>query len=320
METAMKMEWVEITPKWAAALLKRNREDQRFLRKARVARLGMDLREDRWLPTHQAVGIDDEGWVVDGQHRLNAIVKTGKPMWTWICYDVPASSFPAIDIGLARSFRDLIHEQHGAVAAVVSGLTRRVIAWENGNYVGRYSGYSETNEVYRGVTNPELIERYQEAKEELIRSAERGREVSTARLGGGAAIAAMAYWLFTHIPMRDDDDEPMMDDSGQPIIDMMARTQADEFFDKLVTGENLTAGSPILVLRNRLIKLAGPNSVSRGTAVREGTPRGRKEKIWHYEVLALYIRAWNFYRAGLKIGQLQVSRNGLSNDTFPQPR
>lgn len=71
------------------------------------------------------------------------------------------------------------------------------------------------------------------------------------------------------------------------------------FFHSLRTGANLTVGNPILVLRNRLI-----------------AEKGQKAVLPHYEIVALVIKAWNFYRRGRKTNHLKWYHG--RGEKFPQ--
>ena len=62
-----------------------------------------------WCPdTGETIKISDDGEVVDGQHRLTALIASGKPVTMWVARGVPAEAFQFIDQGKARDLSDLL--------------------------------------------------------------------------------------------------------------------------------------------------------------------------------------------------------------------
>lgn len=70
------VEIVKITPELAEAMLGKNHSNRR-LRKQAVLMYAKDMKEGRWELTHQGIAFDKNGDLVDGQHRLKAIVDSG---------------------------------------------------------------------------------------------------------------------------------------------------------------------------------------------------------------------------------------------------
>lgn len=81
---------------------------QRAISPQRVRSYETEIRQKRWAltPTH-CIGIADDGFIVDGRHRLSAVAALGKtnkqvvPMW--VCRGVDPNIFSVIDRGLART-------------------------------------------------------------------------------------------------------------------------------------------------------------------------------------------------------------------------
>lgn len=88
---------------------------------------------------------------------------------------------------------------------------------------------------------------------------------------------------------------------------LLSRIDADfaqSFFDQFVSGANMSETSPVFALRERLRK-------------------AREERIMPPEQLALFVRAWNFWRKDETISSpryLIVSRGELTNANFPIPK
>lgn len=66
----------EISPEQAAKWLERN-DNNRNVNVAKVKKMAKDMREGHWDTTHQGIAIASDGTLVDGQHRLLAIVESG---------------------------------------------------------------------------------------------------------------------------------------------------------------------------------------------------------------------------------------------------
>ena len=78
--------------------------------------------------------------------------------------------------------------------------------------------------------------------------------------------------------------------------------QADAFLESLNTGQNLEAGNPILLLRERFIQ-------NKGTIA----------KLHTNYLFALTIKAWNAYHAGTQIKNLRLRTDGPNPEPFPTP-
>jgi hypothetical protein len=63
-----------ITPEWAENILKNHNPKNRIVNDAFVARLARDIKAGAFVTTHQGIAFDTDGNLLDGQHRLAAIV------------------------------------------------------------------------------------------------------------------------------------------------------------------------------------------------------------------------------------------------------
>jgi len=98
---------VEVTPEIAKVWLSANSEN-RAIRKSHVTSLARDISEDRWKFTHQGVAFSETGRLIDGQHRLTAIIKANKPAMLTVFLGISDNMFGALDRGATRSIRDEI--------------------------------------------------------------------------------------------------------------------------------------------------------------------------------------------------------------------
>lgn len=116
-------ELVLITPQLAAEWLGMNVEINRSVRNAKVASIARDIKNGAWRITHQAIAFDWEGKLIDGQHRLRAIVKSEIPTKVWVFRGLDPHCFTVIDSGCARTASDAL-KKHGIknTTAVAAGV------------------------------------------------------------------------------------------------------------------------------------------------------------------------------------------------------
>ncbi len=92
-----------ITPEMAEKYLEHN-SDNRKMRQATIATYADDMKNGRWEMTHQGIAFNTAGELVDGQHRLAAIVLSGVPIRMVITKNV--TSKLNMDNHMKRSLTD----------------------------------------------------------------------------------------------------------------------------------------------------------------------------------------------------------------------
>ena len=93
----------EIQPRDAQKLLD-GRANNRPLSQAQVDRLARDMRVGAWRLTGVPIILNDKGQLIDGQHRLAAVVAADVPVTMTICYGVTDPDAPkSIDTGRIRT-------------------------------------------------------------------------------------------------------------------------------------------------------------------------------------------------------------------------
>lgn len=92
-----------ITPEQAAGYLLRNSPVQRKLSIAAVRYLAAQIVRGEWVLTHQGIAFDEDGYIIDGQHRLAAIAMAERPVEMMVSRGMPSSTFRAIDHGVGRT-------------------------------------------------------------------------------------------------------------------------------------------------------------------------------------------------------------------------
>lgn len=133
MKPTLTMDLVLVTPQMAEEWLEKNTKN-RTLNQTRVCTIAEDISRGSFLTTHQGVAFGVDGALLDGQHRLAAIVKAQAPVWLFVARDVPDGSMPVIDSGRSRSLGDRASLTEGwANGSRVMAVARLLAQVEAGN-------------------------------------------------------------------------------------------------------------------------------------------------------------------------------------------
>ena len=103
----MRSEIMTVTPEMAQRWLDNCNIGNRTLRSGWVNYLTDEIKSGNWQVTHQGIAIDNCGRLLDGQHRLSAIVNSGISINILVSISVPTDAFKAMDNGVKRNMSDL---------------------------------------------------------------------------------------------------------------------------------------------------------------------------------------------------------------------
>lgn len=95
-----------ITPAMASNWLDNANVRNRAVAQALVERYARDMRSGCWRLTHQGIAFGPNGVLLDGQHRLWAIVYADMPVEMHVWFNVSPESLMVIDGGRGRSLSD----------------------------------------------------------------------------------------------------------------------------------------------------------------------------------------------------------------------
>lgn len=141
------VEW--ITPSVADNMLKSNHKN-RPMRPSHVEFLVALLRRGEWLLNGDAIRFDWNGVLIDGQHRLMAISKSGIAVQSWVMRGLDPDSFKTIDTGSKRSGADMFSVE-GEKNPKILASGARIIANLNFVYSTNVIGWKK-----EGFSNTEL--------------------------------------------------------------------------------------------------------------------------------------------------------------------
>jgi len=102
----IKTEIVIITPEMARNCLQRNKISNRNISQSRVNAMISDIKSGKWLLTHQGISFDNDGNLLDGQHRLAACYQSGISIQTLVTKGMTAQDCVAIDNVRPRTITD----------------------------------------------------------------------------------------------------------------------------------------------------------------------------------------------------------------------
>lgn len=113
----MKTSIEKITPEGAKQMLMLN-IGNRKLRKSHVAKLASSISRGDWLVTHQGIALAPDGRILDGQHRLAAIVAANVPASMMVARDCDPHTFVVLDQGAKRTYGDAISRRGTEVSVL----------------------------------------------------------------------------------------------------------------------------------------------------------------------------------------------------------
>lgn len=211
-----------ITPEKAREFLSKNINNRNL--NGSTVRYYQDMIErNRWQVNGESIKISESGFLLDGQHRLEAICKAGIPVKMFVVYGVDDDSFMTIDAGKPRRYTDYLK---------VSGKTGDLPAISAASRIAMGFDSSGTYNIIKRVSPDTLL---------WFIDKHPGLTAAVENIGGrtnnlcSRSIASALKYIFS-------------------IVDDVA---AECFFDSLISGANLEEGSPILALRNRLTTSRG---------------------------------------------------------------
>jgi len=108
----MKIQKITITPSYAHQMLRLNTSN-RPVRRGHVNFLASEMANARWQETAETISVAEDGTVVDGQHRLLAIIESGVTLDMWVASGVPMSAQNVVDMRAPRTVADQMHLRDG---------------------------------------------------------------------------------------------------------------------------------------------------------------------------------------------------------------
>lgn len=182
----VKYETRNITPALAEKWLAKNLSN-RNVRDAQVAVLARDIRDGHWRQTGEAIKFDWDGRLIDGQHRLHAVIAAQKAVRMLVVTGLDPASQKVLDTGAKRTAGDALRMSGERSNPNVIAAAARIV-------MGVRSGaISTTGSKMPHVTHSEVLDFYEGREEDLAAAAISATRVSKVTGASPSTVAAFAY-------------------------------------------------------------------------------------------------------------------------------
>ena len=131
----MNIQLISVTPEIATRWLATNTTQNRRLSQNTVRRYAADMIREKWQITGETIKFDTSGRLIDGQHRLSAVVAARKTVLMAVANNIDPDAIAVIDTGKSRSAGDALHIAGlGENSTNIAALARKVIAFDAGQH------------------------------------------------------------------------------------------------------------------------------------------------------------------------------------------
>lgn len=227
-------EQVSMTPEMAEWLLLNANEGNRKLRESRVQEFVQIIKSGQWKMTSQGISIGRSGRLLNGQHRLHAIVVSGQPMPLYVTFGDSDDAFLVFDTHGVRTASDALAVMGYSHTNVLAAMARIVMAGESGH------------RAVPKMTNAEVAAIVQ-SRDDWHIGISRGEQLyKKVRSGSHSAMSAAAYLIQKH--------------TKHP-------AKFNQFWNALVTGEGVPPKSVVLPLRDMMLARSYPKTSGGGVAM-----------------------------------------------------
>jgi hypothetical protein len=268
----MRVETVDVTPEQARAWLDAASEQirQRHPTANRVSAYAHAMERGQWRVTHQAIAIADDGVLIDGQHRLLAVIRSHMPAVRMsVAFDVPRDTFDTIDSGLTRSTASVLHIGGIADANVTAAAARLTLVY--GEIAG--SRRLPSAEVRQLFTTRDVIDFVTGERGEIMRQVIPKARAIAAALGRNG----MRSWMTSGLTLI------LESQPGDGLF--------DDFVERFESGAGLSVGAPLLTLRRWLLSESGYPATTNAYRGAIGA--------------AALIKTWNAWTDGVELRQIR---------------
>lgn len=209
-----------ITPEMAIKWLEKN-TDNRVLTQSKVDAYAADILAGKWILTGDPIQFNVLGEMINGQHRLWAIVQADQAIECYVVRGLPVEAKLVIDTGAKRTLANYFQIKKEPNATVLASIITTVYVYDINRYTTAMRGptHSEAEEIL--ADNPGFRD-----------SAKIGVH---ARRGVGLAPSPMA--------------------SAHAINARTDSEAADEFWANASEGVGLEAGDPIIAYRRWAVRM-----------------------------------------------------------------
>ena len=262
------LERVKIGPELAGELLVHD-TNNRPIRDRLVKKYASDMRKGKWEYNGDSLRFSKTAKLIDGQHRLLAVIESGTEIYQNIQSGLDDQCFDKMDIGQSRTASDTVAVAGYENSQTLAGAIKLIKAY-NEKTLQRTDGGTTKGGRY---SNADVVEYLKKLNIPLLEECGRfgNKCVYKAKFFSSPTYTAFAY-----------------------LFSVKDREEAFFFFDLLTTGENIGKNnfSMIYLLRQKLIRIQQSNTM-----------------MQQLDKLALLIKSWNHFRTKKEIAHLSWVAN-----------
>ena len=177
----------KITPAVAKAML-RNNPKNRLLKPRLVEQLASDIKSGEFHVTHQGIAFDEKDNLIDGQHRLSAVVAADKAVDMYVTRGLHPDMMNVVDIGAKRTQADVLRMQGYHSSPCLSAAAQIYYA-----YVHRKFSFSDKKGRY---INNFTLTSFVKAHPDLIKAVEWTQNHNRLKDFGRPSVVAAFYAIF----------------------------------------------------------------------------------------------------------------------------
>lgn len=219
-----------VTPEMAKKWLGLNHRNRK-LSDPVVRRLAGALSRNEWMISTDAIGLDSDDGVVNGQHRLTMIIEEDRAVEMLVVRNVDPNIIRVIDQGMSRSFSQLLQmDGRYSYPGVIAGATEWLFRVIN--------DFERTIPTACKPSTTQLLDLF-DVHPNIVNSVEPGLEV--AKIGVKQPLAVANHYLFASVDPE----------------------AADDFFDRLASGLDVADGDPVYALREKVLANAARDPKSK---------------------------------------------------------
>lgn len=203
-------EVITITPERAKLFLEHNTENRRLSR-SRVNKYLRDIQAGLWKLNGESIKMSDRGVILDGQHRLEAIVLANMPVETVFISGIPHDHgvFETIDAGAPRSASDAMRLDGMKHPTLIPAIVRAVADYDSGRSWDRSMSHVEVKSIidsdYENLAN-------------AAKAAEEMKHVVVPSVWGAFFYMASRRWPESMINFHKQASQMVNIGSGSPVI------------------------------------------------------------------------------------------------------
>ena len=266
------------TPEVAREILEHRNPTNRKIGSVRVDAYARQIANGTWRAENPAtISFDGDGNLLDGQHRLAAIVQTGIATTVRTVTGVPREAMSEIDTGRPRSASDVLAISGFKNTTTLAAAIKRMILWDKSPAENHKMAFANNSGSYI-CTNTEIL---------------------------AYAVDHPEFQDDTKLAARLTDSSVRMNGARTSVLvskmRSVSKVDADYFFDRLRNGGPDTP-QQITILREYML--------------RDAASRARKKPNPMIQS-AVTIKAWNAWMRGDEIKQLKFAVGGAHPDSFP---